>query len=49
MINSLDVGYEGLLKFFPLDSCIFKKKRPEDLKTSYLGETKSPGGRRVGI
>ena len=45
MINSLEVGYETLLKFFPLVSCIFNKKRPEDLNTIYLGEINSPGGR----
>ena len=45
MINSLEVGCEALLKFFPLVSCIlYKKKRPEDLNTSYLGEINSPGG-----
>ena len=45
MINSLEVDYEVLLKFFPLVNCVFNKKRPEDLNTSYLGEINSPGGR----
>ena len=47
MINSLEISYELLLKFFPLVSFIFNKKRPEDLKTSYLGEINSPGGRAI--
>ena len=38
MINSLEVGYEVLLQFFPLVSCISNKKRPADLNTSYLGK-----------
>ena len=32
---------------FPLVSCIFNKKRPKDLNTSYLGEINSPGGRAI--
>ena len=34
MINSLEVGYEALLKFFPLLSCIFNKK--ETRRSLYL-------------
>ena len=43
MINSLEVGYEELLKFFPLVSCILNKKETRRSKYILFRRNKLPG------
>ena len=43
MINSLEVGYEALLKFFPLVSCILNKKETRRSQYLLFRRNKLPG------